>query len=77
MGKSLKKQVVAGSEGPTADKMAEDVIEHLEKKIKKCYSHREREVLRGALHLLKCGGCGDDRQLSVFNVCSHFMYQVP
>ena len=27
-------------DGPTADKMAGDMIELMEKKIKKCYSHR-------------------------------------
>ena len=33
----------------------------LERKIKKCNSHREREVLRYAQHLLQCDGCEKDR----------------
>ena len=33
----------------------------LERKIKKCNSHREREVLRYAQHLLQCNGCEKDR----------------
>ena len=45
------------------EEIAKDLVEEMEKKIKKCYSHRGREVLRGALHLLLCSGCGDDRFL--------------
>ena len=45
------------------EKMAKEVVEEFEKRIKKCYSHRGREVLRGALHVLMCSGCGDDRFL--------------
>ena len=33
----------------------------MERKIKKCNSHREREVLRYAQHLLQCNGCEKDR----------------
>ena len=51
----------AGFEGFTADKLARDLIEVLERKIKKCKSHREREVLRYAQHLLQCNGCEKDR----------------
>ena len=45
------------------EKMAKEVVEEFEKRIKKCYSHRGREVLRGALHVLMCSGCGNDRFL--------------
>ena len=45
----------------SADQMAKYVVEEMEKKIKRCRSHRDREVLRGALHLLQCDGCDDDR----------------
>ena len=51
----------AGFEGFTADKLARDLIDLLERKIKKCNSHREREVLRYAQHLLQCNGCEKDR----------------
>ena len=51
----------AGFEGFTADKLARDLIDLLERKIKKCNSHREREVLRYAQHLLQCDGCEKDR----------------
>ena len=51
----------AGFEGFTADKLARDLMDLLERKIKKCNSHREREVLRYAQHLLQCNGCEKDR----------------
>ena len=51
----------AGFEGFTADKLARDLIDLLERKIKKCNSHREREVLRYAQHLLQCNGCEKNR----------------
>ena len=51
----------AGFEGFTADKLARDLMDLLERKIKKCNSHREREVLRYAQHLLQCDGCEKDR----------------
>ena len=56
MGKTVKKNLV-----PSADQKAREVVEEMEKKIRKCNSHSDREVLRGALHLLQCDGCGDDR----------------
>ena len=56
-------EAVAGCGVQSADKMAKDFVERWEKEIKRYHSRRDREVLRGALHLLYCDGvdCDNDR----------------
>ena len=69
----------AGFEGFTADKLARDLIDLLERKIKKCNSHREREVLRYAQHLLQCNGCEKDRlviEIESSRKCNTFLARI-